>query len=346
MPLLSGKKNVGHNIEAEIQAGKPHKQAVAIALSKAGGKDAYEKKTELFSANGSVQADKAHKLAEAFLKQKMAEGFVGYQGRYGDGFSVTYWKPAAKDSLPAPIPVHGKDFTPLGGLKCVKCGGSVSQTQRLPGVRPMCARCKAISAAAKDGDDLASHWKRLSYDTRVTILGYIRRPTSLAGSEWNALPTPVQEHVARYLATGKAGDAAGVLHKFVPDTRVPASHGAPVCKVCGEHKWAAAHSSGAAKDAETLLCPECYTRVPLKNGITLKHFDRSGNRLCPGSGKSAAAKDDTGWSYEDMKIVKLERELREALPGSPYEANLQREIARLEKERKKWFGRDSLPEPV
>ena len=47
-----------------------------------------------------------------------------------------------------------------------------------------------------------------------------------------------------------------------------------------------------------------------------------------------------------VKIVKLERELREALPGSPYEANLQREIARLEKERKKWFGRDSLPEPV
>ena len=40
MPLLSGKKNIGHNIEVEEEHGKPHKQAVAIALSKARGKDA------------------------------------------------------------------------------------------------------------------------------------------------------------------------------------------------------------------------------------------------------------------------------------------------------------------
>jgi len=45
------------------------------------------------------------------------------------------------------------------------------------------------------------------------------------------------------------------------------------------------------RDSETTLCPECYTRVPLKNGITLKHFDRSGNKLCPGSGQNAATKD-------------------------------------------------------
>lgn len=32
MPLLPGKKNIGHNIGAEEAAGKPHKQAVAIAL--------------------------------------------------------------------------------------------------------------------------------------------------------------------------------------------------------------------------------------------------------------------------------------------------------------------------
>ena len=35
MPLLPGKKNIGHNIEAEQEAGKPHKQAVAIALNTA-----------------------------------------------------------------------------------------------------------------------------------------------------------------------------------------------------------------------------------------------------------------------------------------------------------------------
>jgi len=32
MPLLPGKKNIGRNIKTEMVAGKPHKQAVAIAL--------------------------------------------------------------------------------------------------------------------------------------------------------------------------------------------------------------------------------------------------------------------------------------------------------------------------
>lgn len=35
MPLLSGKKNIGHNIEVEKEAGNPHDQSVAIALNKA-----------------------------------------------------------------------------------------------------------------------------------------------------------------------------------------------------------------------------------------------------------------------------------------------------------------------
>ena len=35
MPLLQGKKNIGHNIMVEKAAGKPHRQAVAIALSTA-----------------------------------------------------------------------------------------------------------------------------------------------------------------------------------------------------------------------------------------------------------------------------------------------------------------------
>lgn len=33
MPLAKGKKNIGKNIKKEIKAGKPKKQAVAIALS-------------------------------------------------------------------------------------------------------------------------------------------------------------------------------------------------------------------------------------------------------------------------------------------------------------------------
>ena len=33
MPLKKGKKNIGKNIKEEMMAGKPRKQAIAIALS-------------------------------------------------------------------------------------------------------------------------------------------------------------------------------------------------------------------------------------------------------------------------------------------------------------------------
>lgn len=36
MPLLKGKKNIGTNIKKEMQAGRPKKQAIAIALNVAG----------------------------------------------------------------------------------------------------------------------------------------------------------------------------------------------------------------------------------------------------------------------------------------------------------------------
>lgn len=36
MPLLKGKKNIGRNIKTEEAAGRPRKQAIAIALSEAG----------------------------------------------------------------------------------------------------------------------------------------------------------------------------------------------------------------------------------------------------------------------------------------------------------------------
>jgi len=49
MPLIKSKskKAIGKNIKAEVEAGKPHKQAVAIALSvarKAGAKIPSKKK--------------------------------------------------------------------------------------------------------------------------------------------------------------------------------------------------------------------------------------------------------------------------------------------------------------
>lgn len=36
MPLLKGKKNIGRNIKTEMAAGKPRRQAIAIALNVAG----------------------------------------------------------------------------------------------------------------------------------------------------------------------------------------------------------------------------------------------------------------------------------------------------------------------
>jgi len=33
VPLLKGKKNIGHNIKEEEMAGKPKKQSIAIALN-------------------------------------------------------------------------------------------------------------------------------------------------------------------------------------------------------------------------------------------------------------------------------------------------------------------------
>jgi len=36
MPLLPGKKNIGHNIKEMQKAGHSHKQAVAAAMNKAG----------------------------------------------------------------------------------------------------------------------------------------------------------------------------------------------------------------------------------------------------------------------------------------------------------------------
>ncbi len=39
MPLLKGKKNIGHNVKVEEQAGKKPKQAVAIALNVANVKN-------------------------------------------------------------------------------------------------------------------------------------------------------------------------------------------------------------------------------------------------------------------------------------------------------------------
>lgn len=44
MPLKSGKENIGENIKTEEKAGRPKRQALAIALSKAYGPKKKKKK--------------------------------------------------------------------------------------------------------------------------------------------------------------------------------------------------------------------------------------------------------------------------------------------------------------
>lgn len=44
MPLLKGKKNIGHNIREMEKAGHPHKQAVAAALHTANPKGSKRKR--------------------------------------------------------------------------------------------------------------------------------------------------------------------------------------------------------------------------------------------------------------------------------------------------------------
>lgn len=57
MPLLPGKTNIGKNIKTEVKAGKPQKQAIAIALNVAGENKKRNKnnKTYHMSSDGAVK---------------------------------------------------------------------------------------------------------------------------------------------------------------------------------------------------------------------------------------------------------------------------------------------------
>ncbi len=44
MPLFKGKSNIGKNIKTEVAAGKPRRQAIAIALNVAGKSHKSKKK--------------------------------------------------------------------------------------------------------------------------------------------------------------------------------------------------------------------------------------------------------------------------------------------------------------
>jgi len=132
MPLITGKgpKSFSKNVETEIAAGKPQKQAVAIAYSKkreAEGKDE-DKNWSLPAIKKSERPAYEWALRNTQASEEGAGMFAGFWANYSRKYpQATMWQayteqtrmlreggPAqapAKDSLPAPIPT---------GLACVK----------------------------------------------------------------------------------------------------------------------------------------------------------------------------------------------------------------------------------
>jgi len=109
MPLLAGRKNIGHNVKVEEEAGKPKKQAVAIALSKARGKDiesTSQKKLRLahrMLADSEDELDAARRRGEpASIIRDLIDEVKDAQQYLRD------MKSSAKDALPLPVAVRGR----------------------------------------------------------------------------------------------------------------------------------------------------------------------------------------------------------------------------------------------
>jgi hypothetical protein len=58
MPLRKGKKNIGKNIKTEVKAGRPRKQAIAIAMNVTGMKKNMKKKMKFPMKNKPIRGVK------------------------------------------------------------------------------------------------------------------------------------------------------------------------------------------------------------------------------------------------------------------------------------------------
>lgn len=80
MPLLKGRKNIGHNIKVEEEHGKPHKQAVAIALNTAGSGDSSGEEQLAQAEQEVTTTGRALRLAqEAKDRLRIREATTAYE---------------------------------------------------------------------------------------------------------------------------------------------------------------------------------------------------------------------------------------------------------------------------
>jgi hypothetical protein len=199
--------------EADAKRGLPNPNPDWPQQIKTAYREGY--KTSKRSAKDSDESDyqEAERKLAAAKKAKASPGQIGILAAKRDDA----WRKLAKDSL-KPIPVN--DFTPRGGLKCVKCGQSVSQTNRAVSGRALCGRCKAISEAAKTAQSAkklgiklydmacpkcAGVGERTAGNTCVACHGTGKIKVTVPDSEaYDGLePIPVDDQV---LGHGAAGD--------------------------------------------------------------------------------------------------------------------------------------------
>lgn len=127
MPLLPGKENIGRNIRTEEQAGKPAKQATAIALHNEDPKEAGKKPMDHKSAIAKMHPEHLHKLVQDAHAGKFGAQAqqTAQQAMQGQGSDNSGSQPQQDDQ-----PGSGRDYVGMFGA------GGEEDDQAAPAPRP------------------------------------------------------------------------------------------------------------------------------------------------------------------------------------------------------------------
>ena len=215
MPLLKGKKNIGHNVKVEEAAGKKPSQAVAIALNKAGvskGKDDAQP-TTLQEAK-KLEQECASELS-AVLSNLASTSYQKQVARTNWHIACNYvaeFTSKAEDDLPTPVRVAGaaRDAEEDGSVEAYGVKGVKSTPWR-----KTFKNQKAFEQwLEKNEGDVEVQGTRKAQDTTTQYATPPRKPHVLTSV---ALPTPVA--VAQAYAPHKAEEFKKTFGKDVGHTR-------------------------------------------------------------------------------------------------------------------------------